>query len=178
MKELSTEEKAKRYDEVIKVAKSNYETIVQMDNDCTFAKEGIVNTFHHMFPELKEIEDERMRKELIRAFKSLNTIKIWNGIERVDILEWLEKQGEQKPAWSEEDEMNLRRLMLYLSCREKIIPEVKSKYTDWFKSLKDRHTWNPSDEQMEALKGVVQEGVFRFGILESLYQDLKKLKGE
>ena len=36
-------------------------------------------------------EDEKMRKELIRAFKSLNTIKVWNGIERTDILAWLEK---------------------------------------------------------------------------------------
>lgn len=46
---------------------------------------------------------------------------------------------EQKPAeWSEEDELNLRRLMLYLSCREKIIPEIKNKYIDWLKSLKQR----------------------------------------
>ena len=50
-----------------------------------------------IFPELKESEDERIRKELIRAFKSLNTIKVWNGIERTNILAWLEKQGEQKP---------------------------------------------------------------------------------
>ena len=39
-----------------------------------------------------------MRKELIRAFKSLNTIKIWNGIERTDILAWLEKQGRVKES--------------------------------------------------------------------------------
>jgi hypothetical protein len=29
------------------------------------------------------------------------------------------REAEQKSAWSEEDEINLRRLMLYLSCREK-----------------------------------------------------------
>lgn len=46
------------------------------------------------FPELAESEDERIRKALIRAFKSLNTIKVWNGIECTDILAWLEKQGE------------------------------------------------------------------------------------
>ena len=66
MKELSIEEKAKRYDEALKIAKSNYKTIVQMDKDCTFAKEGIVNTFHHIFPELKESEDERRLKETKR----------------------------------------------------------------------------------------------------------------
>lgn len=46
-----------------------------------------------IFPELKESEDERIRKELIRAFKSFNSIKVWNGIERTNILAWLEKQG-------------------------------------------------------------------------------------
>ncbi len=55
--ELSVEEKAERYDKAIEVAKRNYETIAQMDKDCTFSKEGIVNTFHHMFPELKESGD-------------------------------------------------------------------------------------------------------------------------
>ena len=61
MKELSIEEKAKRYDKAIKVAKGNYDAIMQFDKDCTFAKEGIINTFHHIFPELKEKEDERIR---------------------------------------------------------------------------------------------------------------------
>ena len=49
-----------------------------------------------IIPELRESEDERVRKELIRAFKSLNTIKVWNGIERTNILAWLEKQGYTK----------------------------------------------------------------------------------
>ena len=51
-------------------------------------------TIEYIFPELKESEDEKIRKALIRAFKSLNTIKLWNGIERTDIIAWLEKQGE------------------------------------------------------------------------------------
>lgn len=49
-------------------------------------------------------EDEKIRKELIRAFKSLNQVKTWNGIERTKILALLEKQGEQKPA----DEVKLK----------------------------------------------------------------------
>lgn len=85
------EEKAKAYDEAIKVAKNNYETIVQMDEDCTFAKEVIVNTFHHIFPELKESEDEMARKELIEFVKSRLA-----GFPQCDkYIAWLEKQGDK-----------------------------------------------------------------------------------
>lgn len=68
----------------------------------------------------------------------------------------------------------------YLRVHKKF-PDIKhesiSLIKDWLKSLRLQTTWKPSDEQMEALKGV-QEGVFRLGILESLYQDLKKLREE
>jgi hypothetical protein len=98
MKKLSIEEKAQRYDEAIKVAKRNYETIVQMDKDCTFAKEGIVNTFHHMFPELKEeSEDERMKNYIISCLDNqLFTDGSQADIDRKNAIAWLEKQGEQK----------------------------------------------------------------------------------
>ena len=60
------------------------------------AYQGLRSEMEIIFPELKESEgkDEKIRKALIRAFKSLNTIKVWNGIERTDIIDWLEKQGE------------------------------------------------------------------------------------
>lgn len=82
---------------------------------------------------------------------------------------------EQKPAWSEEDDRMLRDVISYA---EHEISFKNTPQLNWLKSLRPRFTWKPSDEQIEALKGVVQEGVFRFGILESLYNDLMKLKGE
>ena len=84
-------EKAKAYDEALKVAKSNYETIVQMDNNCTFAKEGIINTFYHMFPELKEGKGERIRKEIISFFKQFDNEEL-RGVDISDWIAWLEKQ--------------------------------------------------------------------------------------
>ena len=101
MKGLSVEEKAKRYDEAIKVAKSNYETIVQMDNDCTFAKEGIVNTFHHIFPELKESEGDKELSEIlgrvIRRYINDPNIPYTErekvSMEIIPYVERLEKQG-------------------------------------------------------------------------------------
>lgn len=52
------------------------------------------NIMVSIFPELKESEDERIRKALVRFHKS--TIDI-DGIKGADILAWLEKQDEQKP---------------------------------------------------------------------------------
>lgn len=87
MKELTIEEKAQRYDKAIKEA-----SIAHKDED-----RHLKAVLERIFPTLKESEDEKIRKGLIRAFKSFNTIDVWNGIKRIAILEWLEKQGEQKP---------------------------------------------------------------------------------
>ena len=96
MKELSIEEKAHRYDEAIKVAKRNYETIVQMDKDRTFVKEGIVNTFHHMFPELKESEDERVKRCISDVVRKYGSEFTTGTVTKEKMLAWLEKQGEPR----------------------------------------------------------------------------------
>ena len=54
---------------------------------------GRIKMIESIFPELKESEDERIRKALIRFHKSSIDI---DGIKGDDILAWLEKQGEQK----------------------------------------------------------------------------------
>ena len=177
MKELSIEEKAKRYDEAFRIAQELYN-----DPNSSNVGKGYVCT---VFPKLKENEDEKIRKAIYIYLDWLDGGRkdyAPKGEYSIrDMLTWLEKQGEQKPAWSEEDEMNLRRLMLYLSCREKITSEVKSKYMDWLKSLKERYTWKPSDEQMTALRrmkaAIAGEGEI-YKPLNSLYEDLKKLREE
>ena len=96
MKELSIEEKAKRYDEASKWMEGIYPTL-------THGQQMEAETF---FPIFKESEDERIKKE-IRNFIS------W-AIDRGSITKeqrekagswfsWLEKQDEQKSSWSEED---------------------------------------------------------------------------
>ena len=58
------------------------------------------------FPELKESEEERIRKGLINGFKECledcqypkNAVKYWHNVEVDNILAWLEKQGEQKSS--------------------------------------------------------------------------------
>ena len=88
MKELSIKEKAQRYDEAIKKAEALYKAAEPMSG-CNV----IIET---LFPELREPEDERIRKWLIYYFK-----EVCDNVsekEKKGILAWLEKQGEQKPA--------------------------------------------------------------------------------
>ena len=87
MKELSIEEKAKRYDEAIKRANElNYVS----DKDSLQRK-----TVEHIFPELKESEEEKVRKEIVSYLK---TRKGYTEAIKDPWIAWLEKQGEQKPA--------------------------------------------------------------------------------
>ena len=55
-------------------------------------------------------------------------------------------------GWSEEDEANLKRFTLYLSCKESLIPEVKSRYISWLNSLKQRIEEKSDKEQLKSLK--------------------------
>ena len=120
MKELSIEEKAKRYDEAIERAESIY-------NETAIPSATTKGICTYIFPELKESDDERIRGNIIA------TIHLYYGEpledEAKEMIAWLEKQceqkikttyeslgidsdtynkivdeciyGEQKPAWSE-----------------------------------------------------------------------------
>ena len=81
MKELSIEEKARRYDEAIERAKSK----INNDKDHVLYEDDVIE----IFPELKESEDERIRKELIE-FVDINTLSVDERHDRW--IAWLEKQ--------------------------------------------------------------------------------------
>jgi len=92
MKELSIEEKAKAYDKAIAYAKKLLKTI----GNATLGNLVLKNEFENMFPQLKENEDDGIRKEIIEYFKH------YSGGDNVSIkfpewIAWLEKQSEQKP---------------------------------------------------------------------------------
>ena len=59
MKELSIEEKAKRYDEALNRAKKELDTCGSQD--CDAARQ-----IFRLFPELKESEDEKIKNEIIK----------------------------------------------------------------------------------------------------------------
>ena len=84
MKELSIEEKAKRYDEAIIRAKSLIgDTIIEETG------QHIVEV---LFPELKESEDERIRKALIDYFRWNPNSQLLNEFTNREVFAWLEKQ--------------------------------------------------------------------------------------
>lgn len=80
--------------------------------------------------------------------------------------------------WSEEDECCINQLIIF--CENCMVQDSNAKKcANWLKSLKERYTWKPSDEQMNALSKAI---AFVFDSnsdvkhsLKSLYNELKKL---
>ena len=91
------EEKAKAYDEAIE----KFEVILNLN---TVKESGTIfaDDVRKILPELKELEGERIREWLIALIKSNEYGPISNVGEmpcpKPNVIEWLEKQGEQKVA--------------------------------------------------------------------------------
>lgn len=144
---MTIEEKAKAYDEALERAKE----FVSKDN---------VEAAEYIFPELAESNDGKIRKSIIAIINNYvdnsNTFKS-------KMLAWLEKQGEkieQKPTWSEEDEMFVHGLIRGLSAKRDIHGHTTfssdgidiTETINWLKSLKSRilpqskQEWSKLDE--------------------------------
>lgn len=81
------EEKAKAYDEAIKVA----ENIHRFSSDLAEIKR-----IEQIFPELKESEDERIRKEILDCFRAMKQQGCFPSKHKEQYdswIAWLEKQG-------------------------------------------------------------------------------------
>lgn len=74
---MTEKEKAKAYDEAIERAKKYYGNKI----------------VEEIFPELKESEDERIKKAIIEFFKSEDDNITYSLVKKKDIIAWLEKQG-------------------------------------------------------------------------------------
>ena len=99
-------------------------------------QEDSANIVEYIFPELKESEDERIRKEIIEFLIHTNK---YGSNEKCEVwLAWLEKQ-----KWSEDDELmltsfaNLVDKMYYGGTINKT---GRDKGIDWLESLKERMT--------------------------------------
>lgn len=174
MKELSIEQKAKAYNEALKAAIAAHK-----DED-----RHLKATLERIFPELKESDDERVRKEIIETFKNLGDGKIPVDINYADIFTWLEKQGKQKPSdedmkealrteyekgradaiaemekptWSVGDMSKVQRICKYLNEAKKYYADITEvrECMDWLKSLRPQNRWKPTNEQMEALDNFI-----------------------
>lgn len=95
------------------------------------------------------------------------------------------KKIEQSPAWSEEDENRINRLIAYFEDKESFTAEDDVVYANWLKSLRPQSQWKPSEGQLDALQYVYRNlnpllsdrlGWDSLKTLELMYQDLKKLR--
>ena len=82
-----------------------------------------------IFPELKESEDERIRKELIELIAK-------HCGKTCEMYLWLEKQGEQMITWSREDEIMLKDALEFIETGWTI--NGTSHLVYWLKSIKER----------------------------------------
>ena len=53
------------------------------------------SAIENIFPELKESEDEKIKKTLIEYIKGIKSWNYFLGISKEQMITWLEKQGEQ-----------------------------------------------------------------------------------
>ena len=130
-------------------------------------------------------EDRTMAFTLMRDVDQMSYISKEGKNERIGWLNSLdEKFTSRESTWSEEDDRNFQGIIDEIEANKNQAPDYDlatyNRFLSWLKSLKQRYTWKPSDEQMEVL--VWCRPLFVApklkGILESLINDLKKLKGE
>lgn len=104
--------------------------------------EALLKWLQAIFPELKESEDERIRKELLSFVQRLIDCHDKPDAERdeqyISWIAWLEKQ--KSVEWSQEDDA------MYFSCHCALgtanyySPKDKDALKDWVTSLKQRIT--------------------------------------
>jgi len=177
----TTKQKAEAYDRALELAKSFYEgpDLIWDYGD-----------LERLFPELKQSEDEKIRKELIEHVKDQQSSFISapdcrdkyeeeENNKYNSWLAWLDKQGKQRFDWSEEDEEHYKACLQYF---DEVKPDmVYYKDYQWLKSLKDhvhpQTPWKPTASQMSQLKWIAHQNADNMigKELMTLYDELKKL---
>ena len=82
-------EVAGRYEEALEKARKFFESNASPEQK---------SCLQNIFPELAESEDERIRKAIIKHFKVGTEYVSFSGFSKSEVINWLEKQGEQKPS--------------------------------------------------------------------------------
>ncbi len=113
---MTTEEKAKAYDEALEKAKK-------------YMNDGYTVLMPDLFPELKDNEDKRIINQLIDLIQNTGeVVPIPNN--RDELLDYLEKQKKPDGAWTEEDDAKVKAM-----CEE---GDLKPSEREWLKNLKNR----------------------------------------
>jgi len=141
--------------------------------------------------ELKKIEEEingedygidslyHAQRILEKTLGSVDGYQSDDGIlEHKCAISAVKKLYEQKPAeWSEEDGKKISDILAILRGGENCYYNSPT-LIDWLKSLRPRNQWKPSEEQMGVIEAVINNRSFQRRHLDSLYEQLKKLREE
>ncbi len=122
--ELSIEEKAKRYDEALEKGKQIQNTPYTAHWDIM---KGVVE---HLIPELKESEDERIRKDIIKMISNTCKGEWFIGSSKEECLSWFEKQGDKDKLIKELGEYKV-----------KYTQEVLKEHIDSMNNKEDERIW-------------------------------------
>ena len=142
-------------------------------------------------PEIVMSVEDRIRRGLIEFVQEYGD-KFYSQAAKGSAIAYLEKQGEQKPVWSEADEEELGLATATLTdvgqsssahWVEELSERFKSArppyYCDTCKLKKSVEGWKPSEEQMDALLWVIENTSKSIDAniwLNSLYEQLKSLQ--
>jgi len=131
---MTQEEKAKRYEEALERARK-----LQENSNGMILKKWL----WHVFPELKESEDERIRGAIIDHLKD-NNLTEW--------ATWLEKQGEKSQYWKPSEEQLSALDYAYNSCpdteRGNYYESVLETLIDDLHKLPEKPKWTEEDEEL------------------------------
>lgn len=97
-----------------------------------------------------------------------------------NVLTWADEHPKQKFEWSEEDEHRIKDTIYFLETAKKHYASTieLDACIDWLKSLRPQSQWKPTEEQMDELKYAYIHKPYSSEVLETLYDDLKKLMEE
>lgn len=108
---------------------------------------GTLRILGIIFPELKESEDEKIRKAQLDYWRSVGG-KEWHGVPVQKVIAWLEKQGEKKeinPTLQEKERMDDAFTKMMLK------PQVDG-FDAELNALLKKYEYLPNDEMVECLK--------------------------
>ena len=126
-------------------------------------------------------EDEKRLKSCLNILQAKGMMGVTDTI-NTKWLKSLKDRVQPKQEWSEEDIFKVQRICKYLDEAKKYYADITEvrECIDWLKSLKDRYTWKPTEEQMKALHDLNLTGGISYAgqgqELINLYNDLNKLK--
>ena len=124
-------------------------------------------------------EDEEYINDLIGVFDGQQ----YQAHSDEEIVKWLKSiRLPYNKEWDENDEEMLRSIIATCELAEQDRDSSPARHLlemqlDWLKSLRPKVTWKPSDEQMGVIEAVINNRSFQRRHLDSLYEQLKKLRG-